>query len=162
MDLNQLKTLNDAAIATFKELSARQRYRKDTNLRRFRKALSEKHGNIDLHQLEEVFKHMEELGLGSLVIGRDDKPTRFVWKYNLKDVAKAAATGQMPAKMLSGAKSKFKSEPTSFKPVNGGKAPTTSKIEVYILDGDKLKQYRVIGSNAEVVKRLLDGLASNS
>ncbi len=157
MNLNQLKTLNDAAVATFEELSQRQRYRKDTNLRRFRKALSEKHGTIDLHQLEEVFRHMEQLGLGSLVIGRDDKPTRFVWKYNLKDVAKAAETGVMPERMLGGKKPKIDIKKQAPTPVLNPKGDT-SEVNIFIIDNGNLNQYRVVGANAAVVKKLLDSL----
>lgn len=174
MDLKELMTINDAAVATFEELKNRQRYRKETNLRRFRRTLIEKYGKIDHEQLEDVFKRMESLGMGSLVIGRDDKPTRFVWKYSLREVAKAAEAGRMPKKEIPNFRipKPLPKVGVTKETVSNGMKPMgnlpfkkeipgeagSAKIDIFLLDDGRLKRYRVGGANLVVLKSILDDL----
>jgi hypothetical protein len=86
--LQEVAHMSRAAETIFSDFANRERFRDETNLNRLPKLL-----NLDPDETMEVFKALQELGMGSIVIGRRKNPTRFVWHYNLKDVANAAAGG---------------------------------------------------------------------
>lgn len=88
--LKQVAQLNDASVALFTEFAERKRFRRNVNLKRLRRELSQKFGDINSQQLLETFKQMQNLGLGSIIYGRGGKSTQFLWNFDLKDVAKAA------------------------------------------------------------------------
>lgn len=89
--LTQLATSNPAAVAVFADLCQRSRYRREFNIRHLFKRLRKINALLDKDAIVAVFQRMQDLGLGALVHGRGMKPDRFVWKYNSKDVASAAA-----------------------------------------------------------------------
>lgn len=74
----------------FKVLSDKQRARRATDLTHAFKAATKIDSTIPEREFLSVFKEMQAAKLGSLVIGRRNNHNRFVWKYNLKDVAEAA------------------------------------------------------------------------
>lgn len=89
--LGQVAKLNDAAQKAFETFGQRQRFRSNTNLKRFQRELELKYKTaVDDKQLLETFKGLEDAGMGSLIIGRKSQNTRFAWQYSLRDVAKLA------------------------------------------------------------------------
>ncbi len=85
-----LSVLNPVAKTIIDDFAKRQRLRRETTLDRYERHLADTYGQIDHNQLVETFQTMENLGLGSLISGRGGKPSRFIWKYSLRDVARAA------------------------------------------------------------------------
>lgn len=77
--------------AIFSALSERERYRTRLNLKKFRYDLINKGEKIVEDEYLATFKRLQDLGIGALVIGRKGKPNRFLWHYNLKDVATASS-----------------------------------------------------------------------
>lgn len=95
----QAERMNDmmesnAAKTIFKVFGKRQRFRRHTNLDLFFKVIAQEDPSITEREFLEVFKTLQNQGAGSLVIGRKDNPTRFVWNYNLKEVANVARRGR--------------------------------------------------------------------
>lgn len=90
MDLSTVATQNDTAKNVFKVLSERERFRSETNLSRLRRSLLDEGKKVVADDYLGVFKSLQDLGIGTIVIGRGNKPTRFKWHYNLREVAKAA------------------------------------------------------------------------
>lgn len=89
-EIQMVANSNETSKGIFKNLSMRKRFRMETDLRMFRYQLLNTETKFsDMHFLE-TFKKLEKLGVGSIVIGRAGKPTRFRWNYNLKLVAAAA------------------------------------------------------------------------
>jgi hypothetical protein len=126
-ELIKVSKLNSAAKAIFEDFDSRQRFRRDINLKRFHTLLEEKHGSIDLQQFIETFKAIEALGLGTLVLGRGRRgdPGRFIWDYNLKDVA-AAAKGEITRDQIEPLDGNEK-----YKEAAKKKVPASSGIRVY-------------------------------
>jgi hypothetical protein len=96
-----------AAKAVFIALGDRQRFRRRTDLNRLYLTVQSnpKNSGISEDDFLEVFKDLQAIKAGSLVIGRKNNPNRFVWKYNLKELASAALNnkdltelGPMPKK----------------------------------------------------------------
>lgn len=83
-----------AAKTIFKVFGKRQRFRRHTNLDLFFKVIQQEDPTINEREFLSVFKGLQDQGAGSLVIGRKDNPTRFVWNYNLKEVANVAKRGR--------------------------------------------------------------------
>lgn len=77
-------------------LSKRIRFRHQTNLNKFRNDLLSAGHKIVEKEYIETFQKLDQLGVGSLIIGRRGKPNRFLWNYNLKDVAKSAKAISTP------------------------------------------------------------------
>jgi hypothetical protein len=73
----------------------RQRNRVSTDIRQMRKNLMADEPGlvIDPKKWIMAFQRMEQLGMGSLVIGRNGKATRFKWNYSLKAIGVAAING---------------------------------------------------------------------
>lgn len=86
-ELAKLAKKNSAAVAVFKEMAERKRFRREYSLKLLYKELGDK---IDEGEFFQVFKDLEKAGLGSIVQGRAGNPDRFVWAYNLLDVARCA------------------------------------------------------------------------
>lgn len=101
--LKSWATMNDAAVAAVEEMAKRERARRETNLAQFRNELSEKFGEINSGQLHQAFKKAQSLGLGALVDDPETGSAKFVWNYNLKEVAQAAK-GKLDAAKLAPAK----------------------------------------------------------
>lgn len=93
-DLNQISKANKTAEAIFGIFSERIRFRRVTNLQKLHNDLVNQNKPVDDDDMVQTFKSLEDAGLGALVIGRNGNPSRFVWDYNLKEVAKAALEGK--------------------------------------------------------------------
>lgn len=97
MELNieavrQVAMNNVTSKAIFEELMTRERSRAQINLRKFRYDMLSKGKHVDDESFIEVFKKLHTLGIGTVVNGRNGKPTRFVWNYKLKKVAEAGTS----------------------------------------------------------------------
>lgn len=75
-------------------LSARQRMRRVTDLNNFYRFITKKHPDIKDTDFLNVFKKLDNEGAGSLIIGRKNNPNRFIWNYNLKEVAESLKKGK--------------------------------------------------------------------
>ncbi len=73
-------------------LSERQRHRQRTDLKNLYRQSKKSDPNIDEDKFMDVFRSLAAAGAGSLIVGRRGNPNRFIWKYNLKDIAEAAQT----------------------------------------------------------------------
>lgn len=94
LNLNELQVVSnqsDTSRLIFKELGNRQRFRSSTDLRQFRNNLLASGMKIVQDDFTKTFKDLEKLGAGSLITGRRGNASRFIWNYNLKSLAKAAA-----------------------------------------------------------------------
>src|SRR6185312_119444 len=87
MDLNMIAKENETAKNVFEVFGARERFRRETNLQRLQRSLLENGKKVVDDEFVELFKKLQSAGIGTLVIGRGNKATRFKWHYNLKDVA---------------------------------------------------------------------------
>lgn len=74
-------------------LGNRQRMRTQTDLNQFFKGILREHSGLDEKEFLAVFRKLQEQGAGALIIGRKNNPNRFIWNYNLKEVAQAAKQG---------------------------------------------------------------------
>lgn len=86
---------NETSEAIAKELSTRVRFRPRTNLNKVYNDLIRHGQRVVQPEYLQTFQELEDIGVGSLTIGRGGRPNRFLWNYNLKEVAKAAL-GQLP------------------------------------------------------------------
>lgn len=66
-------------------LNNRQRGAARTDLSNAYRIVRRAHPEIEEQDFMSVFKSMQSLGLGSMIIGRNGNPNRFVWKYTLKE-----------------------------------------------------------------------------
>lgn len=90
-ELAKLAQKSKAAQAIFKDMSDRERFRREYNLKRLFKELQEKtKATLDEREFLQTFKDLEAAGLGSIVLGRGKTADRWIWSYNLKDVARCA------------------------------------------------------------------------
>lgn len=80
--------MNQLEKTVYEMLADRQRINNKTNLDQFFVYLRGRVPNATDSDLMSVFKSLEELGYGSIVYGRGGNPTRFLWNYNLSDVAR--------------------------------------------------------------------------
>lgn len=90
---NEVKTIQEVAQETptskavFDSWIQRQRFSQKTNLDKFKVDLLNQGEKIVDEEFQKTFKRLEDLGIGSIIHGRGKNPARFVWNYNLKDVA---------------------------------------------------------------------------
>lgn len=72
----------------------RERNREVTDIEQMRKGIELKEGEtLDATRWMQAFKKLEDMGLGSLIIGRRGNPNRFRWNYSLKAIGQAAVKG---------------------------------------------------------------------
>lgn len=90
MELKDIVNASDTAKAMFKSFANRERFRRHTDIPYFVRTLEAEGIKVKQDDLLIAFKRMSDLGLGTLVYGRGKAPSRFIWNYNLKDIAKAA------------------------------------------------------------------------
>lgn len=97
MEQSSIKSVmneNATSKAVLEVLSARKRYRKHTLLPYFKSILEGRGYKIVEDDLIATFEKLEKAGAGTLVYDRrTKKPKKFLWTYDLKDVAKMG-TGQ--------------------------------------------------------------------
>lgn len=91
---------SNTSKAVFDTLSKRIRFRRQTNLSKFANLMINKGERIVEEEYIQLFKRLEEAGIGTLVIGRRGKPNRFKWNYNLKDIGRIGM-GEIGTKDLS-------------------------------------------------------------
>lgn len=152
MTLQEVAQMSEVAKTIFDDLSKRSRFRDETNLVRYPSLL-----NLDQNETMAVFRELERLGVGSIVIGRRGKPTRFVWKYNLKDVANAAY-GKIPESdmnpLFSQTGRRFKRVQTASAEI--AQAPGPDHIKVTI-NGD---EFKVSSDKHELLLQLIKAVAN--
>lgn len=107
---NEIKNLahsNEPASAIFLALSQRERARKALNLEILRHTMTSSGVAVKQKDFYGVFKALEALGAGDLLFGRNGNPNLFVWKYDLKDIAKIGlGESKLKAKPASPSKSR--------------------------------------------------------
>ncbi len=162
-NLAKVATLNDAAVAAFETFSGRQRFRSNTNLRRFHRELEDKYGKIDEKQLIETFKSLQDAGMGSLIVGRNKSKTRFAWNYSLRDVAKLAKGEVNPdevVKITKPVRRYIRPTPIQQPQTPAPIAQSDNETEVMVVNGDgKLHKYAVAPEKMGAFKALLESLA---
>ncbi len=89
MDLKEVSQSSDVAKNVFSMLGQRERFRRRSDLRGMFYELAGKVKNVNYDDFLTVFENLQEAGVGRIVVGRKNNPDRFLWNYNLKDVAKA-------------------------------------------------------------------------
>lgn len=90
MEIKSVAEKSQTSKIVFDTLSKRLRFRRETNLDKFHNQLINEGEKIVEDEYLDTFKQLQKLGIGALVHGRGNRPTRFKWNYNLKDVAKSA------------------------------------------------------------------------
>jgi hypothetical protein len=73
----------------FNSLAKRKRTRRITDLRQLQYKLSNEGEKITREGVMRTFQALQDAGVGSVIIGRKGKPTRFKWDYSVKRVAQA-------------------------------------------------------------------------
>ena len=92
--LKSVANQSNTSKSIFDAFASRKRFRSQTNLNKLRIDLLNKGERIDNDEYLETFKSLQDMGIGSLIIGRRGKPNRFKWNYSLKDVAKIASNAE--------------------------------------------------------------------
>lgn len=93
MNTNPIETVansSDISKMVFKALSDKQRARRATDLTHLFKVVIKMDQSVPERDFLAVFKQLQDAKVGSLIIGRKNNHNRFLWNYNLKDVAQAA------------------------------------------------------------------------
>ncbi len=81
---------NEMALSILDDCAGRERMRWETNLGRYAVTLAKKGVKVVQEPYMETWKGLEKLGVGVIIYGRGNNPTRFRWHYSLKDVGNAA------------------------------------------------------------------------
>lgn len=108
--MNAIETVantNETSKLVFKALSEKQRARQATDLTRLFNRVVEMDKSIGEKEFLMVFKQLAEAKVGSLIIGRRNNHNRFIWNYNLREVAQAAQ-GKLELKEVSEVKKSVK------------------------------------------------------
>lgn len=129
---NELQN-NPVAKLVFDVLAERQRHRQRTDLNNLFRAMRRDNPDLSEKEYLEVFKTLQANGAGSLIIGRRGNPNRFIWKYNLKDLAeKVQINGLNPVtiKHLEMIKPESKAGETTIKRAKRPSFKTKRTIEV--------------------------------
>ena len=88
--VKEIAHANPTATATMLALGFRKRSRSETNLTRVRQQLITMKENVVDKDYFDFWRELERAKIGSIVLGRRGKQTRFRWNYSLQDVAKVA------------------------------------------------------------------------
>lgn len=88
--ISQIANQSETSKVVFEYLSARQRYRRITDLNKVYSLLMNKGEKLVVNDYDATFKALHKAGCGALVIGRNGNPPRFLWSYNLKQIGQAA------------------------------------------------------------------------
>lgn len=89
VDVEKLKTISSetpSAKSVFKYLFERRRGRQDTNIKRVQRILKESGTEVTSDDISDVFKKLQDLGIGKIVFGRRGNPNRFMWTANLRSI----------------------------------------------------------------------------
>lgn len=91
--LKALYASDPAAKAILDEFASRQRNQQATKLEQLRYRLNNAGVGVAKSDVIRILRKLDELGCGDFRTGRKGHPTRFLWKYDLVSVGKAAAGG---------------------------------------------------------------------
>jgi hypothetical protein len=97
MDTKQLQTIthaNHTSEIIMTGLSMRERARSYLSLNRIKRELLDSGEKIVSEDFKGFWKSLEDAGYGVVVYGRKNRPSRFMWHYNLKEVAKHALSSK--------------------------------------------------------------------
>lgn len=133
--------MNQVEQSVFKMLANRQRLSKKTDIPQFTKYLKHVEPNASEKDVLEVFKKLQEEGYGSVIIGRGDKPTRFIWDYNLKDVAQKVLGNEVEVMPLDASKRSVKTRKTR---ADKGMPRTKKPRKIAIRKPSELKQVQPV------------------
>lgn len=111
---------SEGSQTIFDSLAERKRTRKITDLRQLQYKLLDEGAKLTKEDVMRTFQALEDAGVGSIIIGRKGKPTRFKWNYSIKRVAKAGVNRLI--------KKKAKVNPEPSKTVPSSRRMTTSEF----------------------------------
>ena len=97
LDKNKVKQVTNAsrtATATMIMLGFRQRAHSATTLSSIKNQLLELNENIVSKDYMDFWRGLETAGVGSIILGRRGKQTRFEWNYSLRKIAQLAIEGK--------------------------------------------------------------------
>lgn len=123
--MNQLET------TVFKMLADRQRINNKTDITQYTRYIRAQLPNTTPEDVLAFFKNLEAQGKGVVIIGRRGNPDRFIWNYNLREVAQNALgnkTEASPAKQAVKVKRKVVAKRKAGRPA-GSKNRTVKIIE---------------------------------
>lgn len=89
VDIDKLKNVageTSSAKSVFKYLLDRRRGRQDTNIKRVQRLLKESGAAVSNDDVSDVFRKLQDLGIGKIVFGRRGNPNRFIWNANLRSI----------------------------------------------------------------------------
>jgi hypothetical protein len=96
--IKSIATETPTAVNLFENFAGRQRHRQETNIGRYRMALIREGVKIADEEYIEVWKKLQDAGVGTLIIGRHGNPDRFKWNYSVKDVGRIAKGEEVSTK----------------------------------------------------------------
>lgn len=88
--LHKIAHKSDSAVVTMTALAMRERFRRYSNIEKMKYLLLNQGEKIVDTDYRQVWKDLEDAGIGSIIYGRGGRPDRFMWYYDLKQVANAA------------------------------------------------------------------------
>lgn len=91
--LKSIAHANSTAEVVATALALRQRQRTETNVKAMWSSLLRNKEKVVQKEFFQFWKNLEAEGLGSLIVGRRGKHTRFIWNYSLKNVGKSMLEG---------------------------------------------------------------------
>lgn len=109
-ELKRVAHKSHTAEVIMTALALRERVRHESDINRVRNKLIRDGEKIVEADFIQFWKDMEAAGVGSIVLGSNKRPARFMWWYSLKSVAKAAleGTNEQVSKIEKGSKSRTK------------------------------------------------------
>jgi hypothetical protein len=91
--LHAITTATSTAEVLMQALNQRERNREFIDINRFKMTLRRNGAKLVDKDLIAFWKDLEKEGMGSIIQGRNGKPTRFELHYSLKSIAKAGVDG---------------------------------------------------------------------
>lgn len=98
VDYNKIKDIAklESGRAIMQALSKRERNRNNIAFKQVVRVLREGGSTIDKQSIAQVFKDLQQAGVGRIVYGRQGNPNRFMWDVPLKEVAAIAIGDTIP------------------------------------------------------------------
>lgn len=155
-ELTKVIQANSTSKAAFKVLSQRLRFGKHTDLGKLKREIKESSGNLNQTEFLSLFKKLEKLGYGAIVIGRGGRSTRFAWNYNLGKVLQASGVSFVEAQ-----KPVVEADPTPDLPptLNPLLRPSNELIGVIQkMDSTQLVTFKIPKERIDIFMSLLETL----
>ncbi len=92
--LKQIADENETSQLIMFSLADRNRFRSITDISHMKNILIQKGEKIVLEDYMKTWKELDAMGVGAIIYGRNGKPNRFKWNYNLKAVGQSAMSGK--------------------------------------------------------------------